>query len=46
MMALLGITARGKYRYKIINSRIEPDDLITAILKLWKNQSLVIFLKN
>ena len=27
---LLGITARGKYRYRILNSRIEPDDLITA----------------
>ena len=27
---LLGITARGKYRYRILNSRKEPDDLITA----------------
>ncbi|MDC0482554.1 LON peptidase substrate-binding domain-containing protein [Gammaproteobacteria bacterium] len=27
---LLGITARGKYRYRILNSRIEANNLITA----------------
>ena len=31
---LLGITARGKSRYKIINSRVETDNLITANVEI------------